>query len=155
MLPHYTTLITASNIPQWGWVHRHHHNQIQNIHSEDAIGEVLKAIIQFCGQWVHAWFNHVVYEKLELFFGKVHVKTFFQSLDRWYSFAETWQLWTCNTILGTFINAFWVLTDVCGMCGCMHNITAHTGATPLFLFKAMVKTTPYRLPVKCSCTEQA
>lgn len=44
------------------------------IGSQNAIGEILEAIIEFGAEWMNAWLHQAVHQELELFFCEVQVK---------------------------------------------------------------------------------
>lgn len=65
--------------------------------SQNAIGEVLKSIIKFGSERVHAGLYHMVNQKLKSLFREVHVETIFHSLGCTYTFAEAGQWRSYNT----------------------------------------------------------
>lgn len=42
--------------------------------SQNAIGEILEAIIEFSAEWMNAWLHQVLHQEQELFFCEVQVK---------------------------------------------------------------------------------
>lgn len=71
--------------------------------SHDAIGEVLKAIVEFGGDGPHAAVHHLLHQQLQLLLSHAHVEPLFEvangagamearKLRTWGGWGEQWQL---------------------------------------------------------------
>lgn len=50
-------------------------------HSHDAIGEVLEAVVQLCGDGAHGAIYHLLHQHLQLLLCQAHVKSLLQVTD--------------------------------------------------------------------------
>jgi len=59
------------------------------------IGIILEAIIEFCCQRVHTWFDHGVDQQLQLVLSHSDMETVFQAFDRCSATTKARKLWAC------------------------------------------------------------
>lgn len=63
--------------------------------SHDAVGDVLKGVIEFGGDGAHGPVHHLLHQQLELLLGQRHVKTLLQATDG-AGAVETGKVGTCK-----------------------------------------------------------